>query len=348
MKKYFIIILLVVTAVSLTGCTDFLNIQSASKDYHDMTMEEPDGRGDVTPSPGRHSYEEGTTAPISAEPEDEDSAFIRWEGDEVAETSEKHTKVMMGSDVTIKAIFAEDIVRRLRLENNISTAGELSGSGRYNMEEEVEISVEEENLGYRFSEWEVIEPDDGVDVDDRDARSTVLEMPGEDVRVQAKFEDVGYGKVSLTASDSDGKDELSGYGKYTTGEEVEITAEAASNWRFVSWINSDVAFDDDTASQTTFDMPDEDIEIEAEFAHNPHLELEAETGGEITSEGGRFAPDTRVEISANFHEGYSFEGWTVVDGDGSISAPSELETTFTMGKEDAKIKAEFKEGPNSD
>jgi hypothetical protein len=68
------------------------------------------GRGSTTPSAGTHVYDEGAVVAINASP-DSGWRFDRWTGD-VADAGRANTTVMVDSDKTITAKFADDTAGR--------------------------------------------------------------------------------------------------------------------------------------------------------------------------------------------------------------------------------------------
>ncbi len=72
--------------------------------YYELTIE-VDGNGTTEPAPGTHSYPEGQTVSISAEP-DEGYEFTGWIGD-VADTEKETTTILMDDHKTIIATFDE-------------------------------------------------------------------------------------------------------------------------------------------------------------------------------------------------------------------------------------------------
>jgi len=343
LKKYLILVMIIVLSLSLTGCMDFLNVDSASKDYYDLRMEEPRGEGEVTPEEGRHRIEAGSTAPISAEAED-DWVFNEWRGGNVASEDSENTEVFMDDDVDIKAIFVEDIIREVTVASNISGAGSFTGEDEYNKGEDVEITVEE-NLGFEFEEWEVIEPE-GLSLRSKEKNTTGFRMPGEDVKLEAQFQDVGSGDVVM---DHEGSGSTSGEGEYTIGSSVDISAGPADNWTFENWKsdNDEVSFGSRRSEETYFKMPDTDeVEIMAVFEKYPHLEVKASHSdrGDVTG-SGHYPPGEGVEITAEADDFYGFVEWDLIEGEGDIGDSSAKVTTFTMDDdgEDAKVEAVFQE-----
>jgi hypothetical protein len=149
------------------------------------------------------------------------------------------------------------------------------------------------------------------------------------------------------------------------GEGVDISITAipaqatpAGGYLFDSWTVSgtEASVGKATLSNTTFTMGTDDATLTASFnsvpAHKLTLVADPTAGGtfEVNINGVLYTTGTEfwvaegatVSIEAVPATGYAFKNWTLVSGTGSSISSHELITTqFTMGTEDAVLKAAF-------
>jgi hypothetical protein len=138
------------------------------------------------------------------------------------------------------------------------------------------------------------------------------------------------------------------------GETVTITAdEPEEGMVFSRWtvVTGSAVLLDETAAETSFEMPAEDVGIRAEFKEEAE---EPAALYKITVVGGKADKDEAEEgdtvtITADkAPSGQTFSKWTIVTGSAVLKNPKASETTFTMPGEDVGIKAEFKKKSTGD
>lgn len=125
-------------------------------------------------------------------------------------------------------------------------------------------------------------------------------------------------------------------------EIVTVTADTpAQGLVFDKWVGEGVTFTDETASETTFTMPDCDVSISATYKLVTYAI--SVTGGYADKETA--TPGSLVTVTANVPSGYMFEKWT---GEGVIFADvTSVETTFIMPVSAVTIEATFKESSST-
>jgi len=153
---------------------------------------------------------------------------------------------------------AEEVVEyEINLVAEPEEGGELSGAGVYEKDEYDEVTVEAVSAqGYVFEKW----LEDGDEVSRDEAYSFALE---EDRELTAVFaEEEGY-EVSVKIKD-DAMGEISGAGTYPEGERVTLTAEPATGYQFMYWLEDGMMTGE---REPTYDLVVEsDAEVEAVFA----------------------------------------------------------------------------------
>ena len=143
---------------------------------------------------------------------------------------------------------------------------------------------------------------------------------------------------------------------YAVGEDVDINivATAAPRYAFSYWeVSGDGAsVGNTTLANTTFTMGTEDATLTAHYAPAMKLTLVADpaaggtfkVNGVVYTEPIYVAPGTSVTVVATPAAGYNFNGWTVTGAGSSVTDTTTTTTHFTMGSEDAILKATFTEG----
>ena len=353
-KKIFVISMLLILSFNLTGCSDIVDFSPASTDFFELEIEEPRGEGEVTPKAGRHKYREGTTVQLSAVPED-DWIFQEWVGN-VAQTENENTSILIEENESVKAVFAENIKRQVILSREGSGEGELSGGGTYQKGEEVTLEATPEENSV-FTTWE----SEQVEFYNPDAASTEFAMPAEKVEVSGYFEKVDMYQVTLhKAPDVTGEGDpgsLQGAGKYSAEETVSIDAESNQGWEFAGWewksAPEGLNFSQPDEKTTEFDMPAEDVEVNANFNKIPYnyVTVKALDGNDhrgTLQGGGGYYEGEEVTVSAEPEEGYSFVRWHYDDEKISLDNPGEKSAGFDMIDKNLTLEAEFISGPHEE
>ena len=145
-----------------------------------------------------------------------------------------------------------------------------------------------------------------------------------------------------------------GSGEYAAGEMVSVEApyEGEDGEVFSQWqTSSDVQLEDAQQAVTTFVMPENPVELTAEYAA-PKYQVSVENGSADVDE---LEAGKTVTVTADdrFEEGLKFSHWegsAVVDGEDTalIFADEKAETTtFTMPSGDAEVKAVYEEAKES-
>jgi len=252
---------------------------------------------------GGGEYEWGTTINVSIE-ENEKFTFIKWIDEQGVVVSENASfdYVVPKKHITLFAVFEETVYpRELRLTNDNTDAGTVTGGGEYYAGEEVELRATA-NEGYVFIGWyqgEAIISDKAV---------YSFAMPDTYIEYTAKWEKQKY---SVSVSGKDGYGTVTGEGEYEWGRRVTLTAESAPNteYRFSGYYEDQIL--KESSYTYTFTMPIRDVELTTKWVIEKFLlSLESNIADAGTLSGaGEYAPGTSVIITATAHEGYFFTGW---------------------------------------
>jgi len=219
---------------------------------------------------------------------------------------------------------------------SVTTPGE--GVFTYYATTVVDLLAEAE-AGYQFAKWTAPAGTFG----DTSAAETTFTMPTQDVTITAHFgvvyelamaaDPVGFGDAIDVAAK----------GAYPAGAEVSIKAVANPGYGFVNWTAPAGDFDDATADETTFTMPDQAVTVTAHFgvAYNLAMAADPVGGGNAIDVGakGAYAAGATVRIKAEPVAGYGFVNWTAPAG--SFKDATADETTFTMPEQPVTVTAHF-------
>jgi uncharacterized repeat protein (TIGR02543 family) len=133
----------------------------------------------------------------------------------------------------------------------------------------------------------------------------ILTMPQENVSITANYVVANY---TVTVDGVNGTE--TGAGAYNVGDTVTISASPDSGYTFDGWtVNSGGV----TISNNSFVMPDNDVSITADYVVANYTVTMDGVNGTETGAGTYNVGDT-VTISASPDSGYTFEGWTVNQG----------------------------------
>lgn len=204
---------------------------------------------------GSGTYKGGEEITVTAE-DVFGSTFMKWEvtGNLSLTDEELVTRTlsfkMPRSGISLKALYS--------INNYKVTVHNGSGTGDYNVGEEVSITADEEETGKEFSRWDV---DDGlVDLEHADKPRTSFTMPDENVEISAIYRNLQY---SLQVENGEGS------GNYEYNKSVRIMAQEKSGQTFREWVVLEGEFEfseeQKTMPEVSIDMPACDLLIRAEY-----------------------------------------------------------------------------------
>jgi hypothetical protein len=222
---------------------------------------------------------------------------------------------------------------------SVTTPGE--GVYTYYAATVVDLLAEAE-ADYQFAKWTASAGTFG----DANAAETTFTMPAQDVTITANF-GVVY-ELTMTAEPSTYGEaiDVAALGAYPAGAEVSIEAVANPGYGFVDWTAPVGDFDDATAAETTFTMPEQDVTVTAHFGEAYNLAMAADPVGSgdaiDVGDKGAYAEGATVRIKAEPAAGYGFVNWTA-DPTVTFSDATAEETTFIMPGQAVTITAHFGE-----
>ncbi|MDD4322992.1 MAG: CARDB domain-containing protein [Dehalococcoidales bacterium] len=295
---------------------------------HTLTMATV-GQGSTSPSVGNHTYNEGQTVSISANPSN-GWRFDHWEGD-AANPNSASTSVTINSDKTVTAVFVQ--IPTYTLSIAINGEGSVDpATGNYSIQENETVSLSATPAdGWRFIGWT-------GGVTDPDSATTTVVM-NENKNITANFAPRDSFALTVNIEGSGSTTPQEGTHTYSRDAEVEVTANPAQGYKFDSWLG-DVS---DPNSATTTVVIDDDKEITARFVEIPAYTLTIEVSGNGTTEPApgahQYLEGTEVNITATPADGWRFIGWT-----GNVGDPDSAATTITITA-DTTVTANFVEGP---
>ena len=302
---------------------------------YDLTVAiNPQGGGTITPGAGIHTYDEGTTVPITATPA-AGYRFLNWTGN-VDDPNSASTNVTMDGNKTITANFQKtyDLTMLVSPQGGGTTSPAV-GVHTYDEGTIVPITATPAT-GYRFVTWT------GNVANPNSASSTVT-MDG-DKTVTAHF--IAVYTLTMAADPAQGgtTDPGAGAHAYDDGTVVDITATPFEGYGFSLW-TGDVA---NANSATTTVTIDGNKMVTAHFGELSTLTMAVNpegSGTTIPSVGDTIvAKGSVISIKAKGGPGYAFLNWTgtgvanpnvpnttvTMDGDKTVTANFVYQDTLTM------------------
>ena len=136
------------------------------------------------------------------------------------------------------------------------------------------------------------------------------------------------------------------------GESVRIIATPSSGFRFVRWVvvSGGVFIPSATLVDRTFTMPDNDVELRAEFelippSYSITVSRSGTGNGTATASPTTAMAGTRVDILATANATSTFARWEVVSGNITIASPTNRSTNFIMPSTPVTVRAVFNHVP---
>ena len=293
---------------------------SFSLNSYDLTVLAESG-GSVT---GGGSFPHGSLVNVSATP-NSGYSFVQWVGAGISDSTAPNTTLIMNSDQSITAQFAqsEQSLFSLVLQANPQNSGILIGGGNYPQDQNVSISAEP-IAGYSFDRWE------GYPINNSPDSNTSLILDS-NITITAHFTRINY----LINLDSPGGGTVTGSGTYAFGSEANLSAEASTGYQFDYWNGTGIP---DPLAPVLSLTVSQDLSLAAIFSPLPYtLTLNGSLGGSASFSGTNpFSYDSNVSITATANAGYTFTGWTglgVTNSDASsttvhITQDRNLSATF--------------------
>ncbi len=289
--------------------------------------------GEISSDDVKEHYFTGDSVKINADAPAEGMQFDGWvvvEGDaDIADpTSLSTTVTVSDSSVVLRAEYSA-IVYTLVVVNG-------TGSGDYEYNTEVEISADIPE-GTVFQGWTVTEGNVEISAPESDTITVVIKADATITAnyVEAYTIDIINGTVVLEDAQE----------YYLTGDEVRIVADAApADKVFLGWVvvEGDAVIEDPDSAETTITVGTSDVVVRAEYA-DVLYNLEVQNGYIDNADENGYLVGSTIEIVADAApEGYVFDKWVIVEGNGVIADEFADDTTFTIGSGNAIIKATFK------
>ena len=201
------------------------------------------------------------------------------------------------------------------------------------------------DIGWEFSHWS----GDTQYLQDPNSPSTILNMPGYEVGINAHFSVVGYSFTLKTSPANGGEITTDHTGDFHIDDEITFTAVPEEGWQFTDWTgDTDHITEGDTNNATiTLTMPAADVTLTANFEKiNYTLTLEANPNEGSTSitEDPPYQVGDVVTVNAHPQDGWQFTSWTGDTDHITTGTTGDEEITLTMPAEDVELTANFATG----
>ena len=341
MKKFFALLLCLLMCVSLLPVTSF-----AEGAYR---VSVTGGTAD------RNTADEGTVIKVTADVP-ENKTFKEWTSSpDVVFSDPKAASAsfsMPADNVSIEAVFDHAVAGntyRISVTNGTANPAAAAAAGS-------NVTITASALeGKTFREWTGT---GGVIFADKNSPETSFTMPQSDVEIEATYVNEAVNEVfEIRMTNGTSTPEAA-----AAGATVTVKASVPEGKVFKEWTGTDgVIFADKDSAETSFTMPQADVEIEATYTDETENGRDAnaavvsndrkgpddtDNGITLTVTGGQAEPEnptagSKVRITANIPVGMAFKEWKCKTGGVNFSSATTNPAEFTMPANDVEIEAVF-------
>ncbi len=317
------------------------------EDMHELTIYDIEGEGSVEvfgeeiEVPYTEEFGEGVSVELDALADD-NFTFVEWTGDvdNIHDPTAAETIITMENSYNVSAVFE---LKSYELKIDSSEGGEVvepgEGSFEFKHGDSVDLeAVSDEN--YKFVEW----AGDIEEIEDHESKETTIKMI-DNHEIEAVF---SIATFDLTIESTEG-----GYVtepgentfEYQYNETITLNASSKEGWQFVSW----TGFEDSDEQEFSFNMPNKDITMEAQFERKEYtLSIDIEGEGSVRLDedeieagwSDEFEFEQEIQLEAHPSKGWEFKEWS---GD-HIDIYEDDEIIFEMPANDTSITANFERG----
>lgn len=246
---------------------------------------------------------------------------------------------MPDEDVTLQALYHKKEVPLT--EYNISVINGKAAVSKAKTGTSVWISADSFE-GKEFKHWRYESGD--ADIGDQFSDKTFITLYDEDVMLEAVFEDVKYSIQVEEGIAKKSEGPTIKEAKY--GEKVDlIAATPDAGKKFKKWeaVSGNIILSDDTASETSFSMPAENVKLKATY-EDVHYKVDVVNGTANVSEALR---GQRIHLTAGeAPSGKHFYRWKKNAGyDVDFDNEWREDATFVMPDTDVEVEAEYIDNP---
>ena len=167
----------------------------------ELTIQEPDGAGSVTPEPGVYQYSDYEIVTLLAEPH-HTTYFEHWLVNGEVFSDETETELFLTEDAEVQAVFLSDGFYTLTVEEPAGQGYTVPGTGdHYYLIDEVTTVVARADSGWAFSHWDgdvadSYSPITTITMDDNHSvKANFISFNGVDLPYYEDFTGVPQGKI---------------------------------------------------------------------------------------------------------------------------------------------------------
>ena len=310
--------------------------------HYALTIQPPDGSGTTNPAPGGYTYDQGSSALVTAAPSS-GWQFNHWILDGENSVSINPIPVTMNSARTVKAVFTQNsYTLMIQPPDGSGTTDPSSGSYRYYQVVTVPVQANPSS-GWVFDHWLL----DGLNIGSQNPYTVNM---NDNHQLKAVFTQgqpppsqpppSKYELKVLRPIGSGSTDPVSGTYTYNQVVSVDMRAIPSSGWRFDHWILDGV--DTVEANPTEVRMESNHM-IQAVFISAPSsaytLTVEQPDGSGSTDPASgsyTYQQPVRTTIRANSASGWFFDHWVLDGANAGKANPYEV-----IMNADHRIKAVF-------
>jgi hypothetical protein len=260
------------------------------------------GQGSVSVNPEKDQYESGEQVVLTATAAS-GWRFTGWQGDLSGNTNP--ATLVMNSDKSVTAVFVQDEPDMYTLAVQVTGQGSVSVNpekDQYESGEEVILTATAAS-GWRFTGWQGDlsgSTNPATLVMNSDKSVTAVFVQDEPDMYTLAVQVTGQGSVSVNPE----KDQ------YESGEEVELTATAASGWRFTGW-QGDLSGNTNPATL----VMNSDKSVTAVFVQDEPdmytlaVQVTGQGSVSVNPEKDQYESGEEVILTATAASGWRFTGW---------------------------------------
>ncbi len=275
---------------------------------------------------------EGAELSVSFVQVSEDAKFVKWISETAVfddETAEKTSFKMPSADTEISAEYV--LPNGIQYEDSKITASK--GGEAVNKAyagDIITVTFHPEREETVFNGWRA----DGVTFEDPTSLTTTFVMPDAEVKLSALYTEtyaISYDKEIISITTPTGED------KANVGDVIKVkySEKDTQHDELEKWKSDQVTFEDNTAKETSFTMPEADVKISVSF--NTLYGIKVTNG---SSSVDKAKEGDKVTITAKGTSTQIFDEWIVPSSVKGIDKSKEV-ISFSMPKEDIELSASF-------
>lgn len=271
--------------------------------------------GEHTQVTGGGDYTALTSATLTAVADD-DYTFSHWTKNGVYFTAEADTTFVVEESAEYVAVSTENAAYTVYVQSANISEGTVNGNGSYHVGNMATVTATPAEH-YHFAYW--MNMGAVVSTESTYTFAVSEEMADNGIITMTAYFAVDTFEVTFSEVENG---TLSGEGSYAWNSPVTLTATPDQHYDLVRWVDAD-GNTLGTAEELSFNMPDSNITVGAEFGLHTYNVTASAINGSIVRGGGALVAFSTDTIVAQADENYHLLGWQI---DGVSVADAESDT----------------------